>query len=180
MGQGGCGKKKTCWLQTQWSASRLSSSTMLQVPLKSWFCFKMCPYQCNSGRSRALREWVSRSFFQEKQTLNQLRRVVRRKQARVSHCFSYGRDFHLVLLWFLVTTMVSLMAQIVKNLPTRRETWVQSLGQEDPLEEGMATHSSILAWRIPWTQEPGRLQPIGSQRVRHDWPSKHSTAQVFN
>ena len=64
--------------------------------------------------------------------------------------------------------MVSLMAQIVKNLPTRRETWVQSLGQEDPLEEGMATHSSILAWRIPWTQEPGRLEPIGSQRVRHD------------
>ena len=48
------------------------------------------------------------------------------------------------------------------------ETWVRSLGQEDPLEEGMATHSSILAWRIPWTEEPGRLQSIGSQRVGHD------------
>ena len=47
-----------------------------------------------------------------------------------------------------------------------RETWVQSLGWEDPLEEGMATHSSILAWRIPWTEEPGRLQSMGSQRVR--------------
>ena len=49
-----------------------------------------------------------------------------------------------------------------------REIWVQSLGWEDPLEEGMATHSSILAWRIPWTEEPGRLQSMGLQRVRHD------------
>ena len=60
------------------------------------------------------------------------------------------------------------MSQIVKYLPAMWETWVRSLGQEDPLEEGMATHSSILAWRIPWTQEPGRLQLMGSQRVRHD------------
>ena len=60
------------------------------------------------------------------------------------------------------------MAQIVKNPPAMWETWVQSLGCEDPLEEGMATHSSILAWRIPWTEEPGRLQSMGSQRVRHD------------
>ena len=50
-----------------------------------------------------------------------------------------------------------------------RETWVRSLGQEDPLEKEMATHSSILAWRIPWTEEPGGLQPMGSQRVGHDW-----------
>ena len=50
-----------------------------------------------------------------------------------------------------------------------RETQIQSLGQEDPLEKEMATHSSILAWRIPWTQEPGGLQSIGSQRVGHDW-----------
>ena len=56
----------------------------------------------------------------------------------------------------------------VKNQPAMQETWVQSLAQEDPLEKGMATHSSILAWRIPWTEEPGRLQSIGSQRVRHD------------
>ena len=53
------------------------------------------------------------------------------------------------------------MAQIVKNLPAKWETWVQSLGQEDPLEEGMATHSSILAWRIPWTEEPGG--PLGGK-----------------
>ena len=50
-----------------------------------------------------------------------------------------------------------------------QETWVQSLGQEDPLEKEMATHSSILAWRIPWTEEPGGLQSMGSQRVGHDW-----------
>ena len=60
------------------------------------------------------------------------------------------------------------MAQMVKNLPEMQETWVQSLGQEDPLEKGMATHSSILAWRIPWTEEPDGLQSIGLQRVGHD------------
>ena len=57
---------------------------------------------------------------------------------------------------------------VVKNLPAKQETRVQSLGQEDPLETGMATHSSILAWRIPWTEEPGGLQSMGSQRVGHD------------
>ena len=56
----------------------------------------------------------------------------------------------------------------VKNLPAMQETRIRSLGQEDPLEKGMATHSSILAWRIPWTEEPGRLQSTGSYRVRHD------------
>ena len=62
----------------------------------------------------------------------------------------------------------SLVAQRLKRLPARRETRVQSLGWEDPLEKEMATHSSILAWRIPWTEEPGRLQSTGSQRVGHD------------
>ena len=62
----------------------------------------------------------------------------------------------------------SLVAQMVKNLPAMKETGVQSLGQEDTLEKGMATHSSILAWRIPWTEKPGGLQSTGSQRVRHD------------
>ena len=61
----------------------------------------------------------------------------------------------------------SLVAQMVKNLPVMQETWVQSLGQEDPLEEGMATYSSILAWRIPRTEEPGGLQSTRSQRVRN-------------
>ena len=57
---------------------------------------------------------------------------------------------------------------VVKNLAAMQETWVQSLGWEDPLKKEMATHSSILAWRIPWTEEPGGLQSTGSQRVRHD------------
>ena len=60
------------------------------------------------------------------------------------------------------------MAQRLKHLPPMRETWVRSLGWEDPLEKEMVTHSSILAWRIPWTEKPGRLQSMGSQRVRHD------------
>ena len=64
---------------------------------------------------------------------------------------------------------VSLVAQAVKNSPAVQETWVQSLGWEDPLEKRTATHSSILAWKSPWTEEPGRLQSRGSQRVRHDW-----------
>ena len=62
----------------------------------------------------------------------------------------------------------SLVAQMVKNPPAMQETRVRSLDWEDPLQEGLATHSSILAWRIPWTEDPGGLQSTGSQRVRHD------------
>ena len=62
----------------------------------------------------------------------------------------------------------SLVAQMVKNLPAMQDTWICSLGWENPLEEGMATHSSMPAWRIPWTEEPGRLQSVGSQRVGRD------------
>ena len=65
-------------------------------------------------------------------------------------------------------TWEALVAQTVKNLPEMQKTWVQSLGREDPLEEVMTTHSSILAWRIPWTEEAGGLQSMGSQRVGHD------------
>ena len=62
----------------------------------------------------------------------------------------------------------SLVAQTVKLLSTMRETWVRSLGGEDPLEKEMAIHSSTIAWKIPWTEEPGRLQSMGLQRVGHD------------
>ena len=62
----------------------------------------------------------------------------------------------------------SLVAQTGKHLPTIWETWVQSLGREDLLEKEMATHSSSLAWKIPWTEEPGRLSSMGSQRAGHD------------
>ena len=67
-----------------------------------------------------------------------------------------------------ISTVASLVAQRLKRLPAMRETWVRSLGQEDPLEKEMATHSSILAWRIPWMEEPGGLQSTGLQRVGHD------------
>ena len=66
------------------------------------------------------------------------------------------------------TCRASLVAQMVKHLPVKRETWVQSLGQEDPLEKEMATHSSTVAWKIPWMEETGRLQSMGSQRIGHD------------
>ena len=70
----------------------------------------------------------------------------------------------------------SLVAQRLKHLPGMRETWVLSLGRENPLEKEMATHSSILPWRTPWTEEPGRLQSMGSQGVGHDWAtSRHFT-----
>ena len=68
----------------------------------------------------------------------------------------------------LLPIRVSLVAQMVKNLSAMQETWVQSLGLEDPLEKGIVNHSTILAWRILCTEELGRLQSIGSQRVRHD------------
>ena len=68
----------------------------------------------------------------------------------------------------LQNSWASLVAQTVKNPPTMQETWVQSLGREDPWEESMASHSSILAWRIPWTEEPRGLQSLRSQRVRHE------------
>ena len=71
-----------------------------------------------------------------------------------------------LLMWSFWASQV---AQMVKNLPAMQETWVPSLGWEDPLKKGMATHSGILPWRIPWTEEPGRLQSMGSQRVGHDW-----------
>ena len=68
-----------------------------------------------------------------------------------------------------VLSWASLLAQMVRNLPAMQKTQVQSLGREDPMEKGMVTHSSILAWRIPWTEEPSRLQSMGSQRIGHDW-----------
>ena len=79
------------------------------------------------------------------------------------NCVLVWTFFGIAFLW------VSLMAQMVKLLPAMQETWVPSLGQEDPLEKEMATYSSTLAWKIPWTEKPGRLQSMESQRVGHDW-----------
>ena len=111
----------------------------------------------------------------------------------LSHCYCHQSLYSPAVSYFLMTfyfvwgysplTMLwqfqvdSLpVAQIVKNLPAMRETQVRSLGQEDPLEKEMATHSSILAWRIPWTEQPGGLQSMRSQRVRHNWETNTFTA----
>ena len=81
----------------------------------------------------------------------------------------HGRTRIITIIYLLLERIQFLLAQMVKNLPVMQQTRVQSPGQEDPLEKEMATHSSILAWRIPWTEEPGGLQFMGSQRVKHDW-----------
>ena len=71
------------------------------------------------------------------------------------------------------------IGSVIKNLPAVQETWVWSLGQEDPLEKGVATHFSNLAWSIPWTEEPGGVQSMGSQRVGHDWATfTHTPAEL--
>ena len=88
------------------------------------------------------------------------------KHSKRFHVLSIS-DSRLLLfpqMFFSLFSWASLVAQLVKNQPAMWETWVQSLGWEDPLEKGMATHSSILAWRIPWTEEPGELQSMGSQK----------------
>ena len=80
----------------------------------------------------------------------------------------------------MVILLLSLVAQMVKSLPAMQKTWVRSLGWEDPLEKEMETHSSILAWRIPWTEEPGGLQSTGWQRVGHDRATSLSTEENVN
>ena len=82
-------------------------------------------------------------------------------------------------IYIYIYIWASLIAQSVKNLSAMQETQVRSLGGEDPLDKGMATHSSILAWRIPWTEEPGGLRSIGLQKVVHDWATNtHSCVCV--
>ena len=83
------------------------------------------------------------------------------------HCFFYQRQLCIILLTLPPLQGPSLVAQMVKNVNAMQETLARSPCQEDPLEKGMATHTSILAWKTPWTEEPGRLQSKGSQRVRH-------------
>ena len=86
-----------------------------------------------------------------------------------SICSYYSFNYTCIYLILCLLLGASLVAQMVKDQPAVQETWVWSLGREDPLEKGMATCFSILAWRIPWTEEPGGLQSMGSQRVEHDW-----------
>ena len=85
-----------------------------------------------------------------------------------------------IYIYLTIYLRTSLVARTVKNPPAMQETQVQSLGWEDPLENGMTSHSSILAWRIPWTEEPGKLQSMGLQRVRHDWATNTFTLTLNN
>ena len=84
--------------------------------------------------------------------------------------------FDLHILW---NTWASLVTQLIKNLPTVQKTWVRSLGWEYPFKKEMAPHSSILAWKIPWTEEPRGLQSMGSQRVRYDWATNTSLHEII-
>ena len=90
-------------------------------------------------------------------------------------CSSCTRAEIFLLIKGMVGTWASLVSQMVKNLPAMRETWVQSPGQEDPLEKEMAAHSGVLAWEIPWREEPSRLQSMGSQKVGQDWATNNFT-----
>ena len=103
------------------------------------------------------------------------------KKSQSSHSTDYNIEKMLVSFsseHMYLYTRASLVTQLVKNPPAMQETSVPLLGWKDPLEEGMATHSSSLAWRIPWTEEPGGLQSIGLQRVRHDRVTKNSTVHL--
>ena len=107
------------------------------------------------------------------------REVNRQASGRLeTHCSPRTRAQFLTPLPSVVNIphAIFLVAQMIKHLPTMQETCVQSLGQEDLLEKEMAPRSSTLAWRIPWTEEPGGLQSTGSQRVRHDWATSFTYA----
>ena len=104
------------------------------------------------------------------------------REGQRENFLSTNTSCHLILNDWIVFLLsrASPVAQMVKNLPAMQETWVQSLGREDSLEKGMATHSSILTWRIPGTEEPGGLQSRESQRVGHDWTTNTFTQNLLN
>ena len=97
--------------------------------------------------------------------------------ALLAFCVNQGISTSFSLLYFLIGWLRTTRFRSIKgpqHLSTMHETWVRSLGQEDPLEKEMATHSSTLAWKIPWTEKPGRQQSMGSQRVGHNWATSFS------
>ena len=112
-----------------------------------------------------------------------------------SHLISLAVNFHTCQMWSKIKYLLmvlaavifyhslcntSMIAQMVKNLPAMWATWVQSLGREDPLGKGNATHPSILAWKTPWTEEPGRLESMGLQRLRYDWATFSHSLTLYN
>ena len=134
--------------------------------LVTQLCLTLCdPMDCSMPGSSVhgilqarILEWVAMAFSRGS------------SQPRGRTCISY-------ISWIVRRVLYhwdSLVAQIVKHLPPVLETRVQSLGRENPLEKEMATHSSILAWEIPWTEEPGMLQSRGLQRIWHTWAGRHA------
>ena len=120
------------------------------------------------------------SEFQDKEKLLKSSKDEKKKMEKTEDRKQCSNAFGILKKMKLLTKpnykSTSLVAQTVNRLPKMRETRVQSLGREDLLEKEMATHSSILAWKIPWMEEPGRLQSMGLQRVRHHWASSVFTA----
>ena len=108
--------------------------------------------QQSMGSQRVGHDWAT----SHKSTILQLKKIIIFK---ISHPLKVVKE----------DSKEYMVAQTLKHLPTMRETWVQSLGREYPQEKEIATHSSTLAWKIPWTEKPGRLQSVGSQRVGHNW-----------
>ena len=102
------------------------------------------------------------------------------KRSDARNNFSVSSQISLSHLMLVSFSWASLVAQTVKNLPVTWKTWVWSLGWEDPLEKDMAPHSSTLAWRIPWMEEPGRLQSMRSRRVGHDWVTSLSAYSLYS
>ena len=114
------------------------------------------------------------SLNNKKIYLNLMKRIKMKVYYNIVHVSEYIENYG-----YFSLVGVSLVAQMVKNLPAMKETWIQSLGQEDSLEKRVTTHSSIPAWRIPWTGEPGRLQSTESERVRHDWVTNTVATTIF-
>ena len=115
----------------------------------------LCPEQCLAHSRSLVITYYMNDFYCHSTTLSLGYKTI---------YFTVQREKRLRL-----SAWVSLVAQMVKNLPAMQETRVWTLAREDPLEKGMASHASILAWRIPWTEKPARLQSMVSQRVRHYW-----------
>ena len=135
----------------------------------SWSCIEQT---CNPGDGHHPSSgWPTSSFV----SVGEKSQVYLAKVLVWMQCASkLNPDTIMCLIWSSLILLTSLVAQMVKRLSTMQETRVRSLGWEDPLEKEMAIHSSIIAWKIPWTEELGRLQSMGSQRVGHDWATSLS------